>query len=54
LLPKDISDDFLTAIANGIIAENPALRLNLIEDPETGMLIDDERDYKPLRVRAAP
>lgn len=51
---KDIADDYLTAIANGIISLNPALRLELTEDPETGMLVDDESDYKPIRVRAAP
>ena len=51
---KDIADDFLTAVANGIIAANPALRLHMTENAETGELMDDESSYKPLRVRAAP
>lgn len=52
---KDISDDYLTALANGIISINPALR-HLIGDAssdEAGYE-DDESEYKPLRVRAAP
>lgn len=51
---KNIRDDILTAIANGIICLNPALRRNLTQDPETGALRDDESDYKPLRIRHAP
>jgi len=51
---KDIADDYLTAIANGIIAQNPALRLELIENEETGEFTMDESEYKPLRVRASP
>jgi len=54
---KDIADDYLTAIANGIIALNPALRLALGGDSEVGNELlehQDERDYKPLVVRGAP
>lgn len=51
---KDIPDDWLTALANGIIAINPALRSRMTEDPETGQLVNDESEYKPLRVRACP
>ena len=52
---KDIPDDLLTAIANAIISLNPAIRSLLVED-ELGYLLaqDDEREYKPLRLRGAP
>lgn len=53
---KDIADDWLTMLANGIIAGNPALRMNLLEDSEGGENYDmlDESEYKPLRSRGAP
>ena len=51
---KEIADDYLTALANGIIASNPALRLLMGTDGEEGEVYDDETDYKPLRVRHAP
>lgn len=51
---KDIPDDILTAIANGIISYNPALRSHMVEDETTGLMILDESQYKPIRVRASP
>lgn len=51
---KDIADDWLTAIANGIISGNPALR-SLMTESETGdYMLDDESDYKPIKMRACP
>lgn len=50
---KDIADDILTAIANGIISANPALMLEMTENA-TGELSHNEDEYKPLRLRAAP
>lgn len=51
---KDIPDDILTAIANGIIALNPAMRSRLVENKVTGTLMMDESDYSPLHVGMAP
>lgn len=52
---KDIKDDILTAIANGIISMNPALRvLSGSEEDEYKRLIDEEKEYKPLTFRGAP
>jgi len=50
---KNIPDDILTAIANGIISYNPALRAAMT-DPETGLIQDDESMYPDLVVRGAP
>lgn len=50
---KDIPDDLLTAVANGIIASNPAMRARLT-DQHGQFLPDDESEYKPLNVRKAP
>lgn len=52
---KDAKDDLLTAIANGIISLNPALRTRLGTD-ENGVprSVEDESMYKPLRLRGAP
>lgn len=50
---KEIRDDLLTAVANGIISRNPALYARMSETKE-GLVIDNEDEYKPLRVRAAP
>ena len=47
-------DDLLTAIANGIISSNPALKSRMIEDKTTGLLVLDESEYKTLNVRHAP
>lgn len=47
-------DDLLTAIANGIISLNPAMKSRMVADPETGTLVLDESEYKPLRIRHAP
>jgi len=52
---KDIADDYLTALANGIISGNPALRHMLGDaslDDETPEL--DEEEFRPLRIRGAP
>lgn len=51
---KDIADDYLTALANGIISANPALMLEFSEDPETGVISMNEDEYKPLRVAGCP
>ena len=52
---KDIKDDILTAIANGIVSMNPALRvLSGSEEDEYKRLIDEEKEYKPLTFRGAP
>lgn len=50
---KDIPDDILTAIANGIISYNPAMRAAMV-DEQTGQLIDDESEYEPLTIGGAP
>lgn len=49
-----IKDDILTMIANAIISSNPALKTKMTQDKETGQLVIDESQYKPLRVRHAP
>jgi len=49
---KDIRDDLLTAAANGIISRNPALYARMSD--REGIVLDDETEYKPLRIRAAP
>ena len=52
---KDVADDYLTALANGIISANPALRLLMgAEEGDGDTYEEDESDYKPLRVRASP
>lgn len=49
---KEIRDDLLTAVANAIIRRNPALYNNMSE--KEGRVLEDESQYKRLRVRAAP
>jgi hypothetical protein len=56
---KDIADDYLTAIANGIISSNPALRLTLIEQRGTepgslGLPAELAHLYKRREIRACP
>ena len=51
---KDIPDDLLTAIANGIIASNMALRAGLVDSSEEGIIEMDEREYEPLTIHGAP
>jgi len=51
---KDVKDDILTAIANGIISSNPGLRLMAAGDDDMKRLIEDEAEYKPIRLRGAP
>lgn len=51
---KDAEDDLLTAIANGIISYNPALRSGILTDTETGLIELDESEYAPIVVRGAP
>ena len=51
---KDAVDDLLTAIANGIISYNPALRTALTVDSETGAMVYDESEYEPLSLHGAP
>ena len=51
---KNIKDDLLTAIANAIISLNPAMKSRMIEEPETGLMVLDESEYKPLVIRGAP
>lgn len=52
---KDIADDYLTAIANGIISANPALMLQLSEGGEIGEAPASNEDlYKPLRIESCP
>jgi len=51
---KNSRDDLLTAVANGIISLNPALAGLMVEDKETGAMVLDESQYKPLNVRHAP
>lgn len=53
---KDAADDWLTALANAIIAGNPALLQLMDEEGSNDGVYDplDERSYKPIRVRCAP
>lgn len=53
---KDIADDWLTALANGIISGNPALLAMMAEQgaESLGEYVEDESQYKPIRLRAAP
>jgi len=51
---ENIRDDILTAIANGIISLNPAMRSAMVEEEGTGMLIVDESMYEPIRIGGAP
>lgn len=51
---KNIADDLLTAIANGIVDSNPAIRSALVHDPETGGVIFDESEFQPLRIGGCP
>lgn len=50
----DQPDDLLDAISMAIIDQNMALRANMVEDPVTGTLLDDESQYKPLLIGGAP
>jgi hypothetical protein len=50
---KEIADDLLTAVANAIISRNPALYQRMAGADE-GRVLDDESQFKPLRLRAAP
>lgn len=50
---KDIPDDILTAIANGIISYNPAIRA-IMTDPETGVAVENEDEYEDLEIHGAP
>lgn len=50
---KDVEDDLLTAVANGIISMNPGLRANML-DGDTMLALEDESDYKPLRIGGCP
>lgn len=51
---KDVKDDILTAIANGIISANPALRVLAGGEDEMKRLADDEAQYKPIGLRGSP
>lgn len=51
---KDIPDDILTAIANGIVSLNPAMRSKMVENKITGHLMVDESEYPVLHVGGAP
>jgi len=51
---KNIADDLLTAVANGVISLNPAMRSTLVEDDHGYLHPADEDAYKPLVRRAAP
>ena len=51
---KDQPDDLLDAISMAIIDQNPALKGTMVEDPETGGVIEDESQYEELTVRGAP
>lgn len=47
-------DDILTAIANGIVAYNPALKSRLIENPVTKVMEVDESEYETLEAGGCP
>lgn len=51
---KEQVDDLLDAISMAIIDQNPALKGTMVEDPETGALVEDESQYEELSLRGAP
>lgn len=51
---KDIRDDILTMVANGIIASNPAMRSHLSSKEEGKVLELDESQYEELDYAGAP
>lgn len=50
---KEIPDDYLTAIANGIISANPALRQRMLEE-QGREVYEDAEDVEPLTIGGAP